>query len=285
MRAPRVMHGKTSKIFHDGAGCSPASPNPFDATRYHSLVIEPESLPDVPRGHREDRGRTRSWACGTTTLPVEGVQFHPESILTTAGKQLLANFLRMAAVTPMTIVEAIARALDTRATSRATRWPRSSAQIMDGEATPAQIGGAAGRAAREGRDRRRGGRRGARDARARDAAARADAERVDRHLRHRRRRRAARSTSRRSRRSWSRRAAACVAKHGNRAQSSQVRARPTCSRRSASRSTPSPRVVARCIATRGIGFLFAPRSTRRRGTSAARARSSACARSSTCSGR
>jgi anthranilate synthase/aminodeoxychorismate synthase-like glutamine amidotransferase len=94
VRAPRVMHGKTSKIFHDEKGLFAGVDNPFVATRYHSLVIEPASMPaalevtaktweDEIMGvrHREHR--------------VEGVQFHPESIMTTAGKQLLANFLRM----------------------------------------------------------------------------------------------------------------------------------------------------------------------------------------------
>ncbi len=97
VRAPRVMHGKTSKIFHDEKGVFAGVENPFVATRYHSLVIAPDSLPDtleVTAKTWEDeimgvrlRGSAR---------PVEGVQFHPESIMTTAGKALLANFLTMA---------------------------------------------------------------------------------------------------------------------------------------------------------------------------------------------
>ena len=92
VRAEQVMHGKTSPVRHDGAGVMAGLPNPFEATRYHSLVVERESLPDVlevtaetPDGvimglrHRE--------------LPIEGVQFHPESILTSVGKELLTNFL------------------------------------------------------------------------------------------------------------------------------------------------------------------------------------------------
>jgi anthranilate synthase component II len=92
VRAARIMHGKTSPIHHDGRGVFTGLPDPFDATRYHSLVIEPESLPAVLERSAwtldgEIMGvRHRS-------LPVEGVQFHPESILTGAGKRLLGNFL------------------------------------------------------------------------------------------------------------------------------------------------------------------------------------------------
>jgi anthranilate synthase/aminodeoxychorismate synthase-like glutamine amidotransferase len=97
VRAPRVMHGKTSKVFHDERGLYAGLENPFVATRYHSLVVAPESMPDtleVTAKTWEDeimgvRGRARG-------VPLEGVQFHPESIMTAVGKQLLANFLRMA---------------------------------------------------------------------------------------------------------------------------------------------------------------------------------------------
>jgi anthranilate synthase component II len=97
VRAPRIMHGKTSMVRHTGAGVMAGLPDPFEATRYHSLVVEPSSLPDVLEVTAEtDDGvimglRHRS-------LPVEGVQFHPESILTGEGKRLLANFLRSAGV-------------------------------------------------------------------------------------------------------------------------------------------------------------------------------------------
>jgi anthranilate synthase/aminodeoxychorismate synthase-like glutamine amidotransferase len=100
VRAPRVMHGKTSKIFHDERGLYAGVDNPFVATRYHSLVIAPESMPaelEVTAKTWEDEimgVRHRGFA--TTRAPLEGVQFHPESIMTTAGKALLANFLRMA---------------------------------------------------------------------------------------------------------------------------------------------------------------------------------------------
>jgi len=93
VRAPELMHGKISPISHDGKGVFAGLPNPFPATRYHSLIVDRESLPECldvsatsPSGlimglrHRE--------------LKVEGVQFHPESIMTSAGKELLANFLR-----------------------------------------------------------------------------------------------------------------------------------------------------------------------------------------------
>jgi anthranilate synthase/aminodeoxychorismate synthase-like glutamine amidotransferase len=98
VRAPRVMHGKVSKIFHDEKGLFEGVGNPFVATRYHSLVIEPASLPEVlevtAKTWEEEIMGVRHKRLGA---PLEGVQFHPESIMTTAGKQLLANFLEMAA--------------------------------------------------------------------------------------------------------------------------------------------------------------------------------------------
>ncbi len=92
VRAARVMHGKTSKIFHDGRGVFTGLPNPFEATRYHSLLIERTSVPEC----LEVTARTADeeiMAVRHKSLPVEGVQFHPESFLTTAGKDLLRNFL------------------------------------------------------------------------------------------------------------------------------------------------------------------------------------------------
>ncbi len=94
VRAPQLMHGKTSEINHDGQTIFAGLPNPFPATRYHSLIVARETLPAcleisattsdgliMGLRHRE--------------MKVEGVQFHPESILTQVGKQLLGNFLRM----------------------------------------------------------------------------------------------------------------------------------------------------------------------------------------------
>ncbi len=94
VQAPTLMHGKTSPIEHDGEGLFAGLPNPFDATRYHSLVVDPPTLPDslvvtattsegVIMGLRH------------RSLPLWGVQFHPESILTPAGKPLLGNFLSL----------------------------------------------------------------------------------------------------------------------------------------------------------------------------------------------
>jgi len=92
VRAARVMHGKTSMIHHDGKGVFAGLPNPFEATRYHSLLIEPASVPDALEvTAKTDEGEIM--AVRHRTLPVEGVQFHPESFLTTAGKDLLANFI------------------------------------------------------------------------------------------------------------------------------------------------------------------------------------------------
>jgi len=102
--APSLMHGKTSMIDHDGKGIFAGLPNPFVATRYHSLTIDPETIPasfevtatsadGVVQGirHRE--------------IAVEGVQFHPESILTVHGKELLANFLKSCGQLPASTLE------------------------------------------------------------------------------------------------------------------------------------------------------------------------------------
>lgn len=92
VRARCIMHGKTSPILHQGAGVFAGLPHPFEATRYHSLVIEPESCPDVLEvTARTDDGEIMG--VRHRELPVEGVQFHPESILTDVGKSLLRNFV------------------------------------------------------------------------------------------------------------------------------------------------------------------------------------------------
>ena len=97
VRAPQVMHGKTSMVRHHDAGVMTGLPNPFEATRYHSLVVERSSLPDVLEVTAEaDDGVIMGLR--HRTLPIEGVQFHPESILTAEGRTLLANFLRAAGV-------------------------------------------------------------------------------------------------------------------------------------------------------------------------------------------
>ena len=92
VHAKQLMHGKTSSIFHKGAGMFRGLPNPFTATRYHSLVIERESLPDCLEitAWTEDG---EIMGVRHKTLAVEGLQFHPESILTEHGHKLLENFL------------------------------------------------------------------------------------------------------------------------------------------------------------------------------------------------
>lgn len=94
VRAASLMHGKTSPIHHDNRGLFAGLANPFDATRYHSLIVERETLPDCLR--------VTAWTAEGEImgmehreLPVWGVQFHPESILTLEGKKLLGNFLKM----------------------------------------------------------------------------------------------------------------------------------------------------------------------------------------------
>jgi anthranilate synthase/aminodeoxychorismate synthase-like glutamine amidotransferase len=94
IRAPYLMHGKVSQVKHDGKTIFDSIDSPFEATRYHSLIVEKESLPPVLEiSATTDDGlimgiRHRDFIC-------EGVQFHPESILTNAGKQILANFLKL----------------------------------------------------------------------------------------------------------------------------------------------------------------------------------------------
>ncbi len=96
VRAGRLMHGKTSPILHDGRTIFRDLPNPFTATRYHSLLVERETLPEC--------FEVSAWTAEGEIMGlrhrsmfVEGVQFHPESILTTSGKQLLQNFLALTA--------------------------------------------------------------------------------------------------------------------------------------------------------------------------------------------
>ena len=92
IRAERLMHGKTSPVFHDGKGVNANMPNPFRATRYHSLLVEKESLPDCLE--------VTSWTEEGEIMGlrhkeyvVEGVQYHPESIMTEQGKKLIENFI------------------------------------------------------------------------------------------------------------------------------------------------------------------------------------------------
>jgi anthranilate synthase/aminodeoxychorismate synthase-like glutamine amidotransferase len=92
VRADRIMHGKTSWIFHDGQGVYRGLSNPFEATRYHSLVIQPGTLPDdLVRVAWTDQGEIMG--VRHKRFPLEGVQFHPESFLTLEGTRLLKNFL------------------------------------------------------------------------------------------------------------------------------------------------------------------------------------------------
>jgi len=92
VRAERLMHGKTSMVHHDGQGVYRGLANPFEATRYHSLIVREDTLPSclVPTAHTPEG---ELMGARHRELPVEGVQFHPESFLTTEGPKLLANFL------------------------------------------------------------------------------------------------------------------------------------------------------------------------------------------------
>ena len=94
VRAEKVMHGKTSQIHHRGSGVFKSLAEPLEATRYHSLIVERDSLPESLEITAEtDRGEIMGLQ--HREFPIHGVQFHPESILTTEGRKLLANFLRI----------------------------------------------------------------------------------------------------------------------------------------------------------------------------------------------
>jgi anthranilate synthase/aminodeoxychorismate synthase-like glutamine amidotransferase len=93
VRAERLMHGKTSPIIHRGKGVFRGLPSPFEGTRYHSLVIRRETLPDCLEVTAETE-QGEIMGVRHRELPVEGVQFHPESVLTEHGKELLRNFVR-----------------------------------------------------------------------------------------------------------------------------------------------------------------------------------------------
>lgn len=115
-RAPELLHGKTSSVVHDDAGVLRGLPNPFTATRYHSLTILPETVPaalEVIGRTGDDRGSSGSggviMAVRHVELPIHGVQFHPESILTEGGHRMLANWLGFCGVAPE---EALVRRLE-----------------------------------------------------------------------------------------------------------------------------------------------------------------------------
>ena len=99
IRAKKLMHGKTSEIQHDGRGVFEHLPKPFTATRYHSLIVEEKDLPEdleVSAWTTEKDGTRTIMGLRHRQYPVEGVQFHPESVLTDAGKKLVENFLAVA---------------------------------------------------------------------------------------------------------------------------------------------------------------------------------------------
>lgn len=96
VRANTLMHGKTSQIYHDGSGLFSDLPSPLTATRYHSLVVEPDSVPECLRITAHTRDDV-IMGLEHKTLPIFGVQFHPESFLTTSGRPMLQNFLNIIA--------------------------------------------------------------------------------------------------------------------------------------------------------------------------------------------
>lgn len=148
-RADRLMHGKTSEVTHDGQGLFLGMPDPFTATRYHSLLVDRDSLPpDLVITAETEEGEIMGLR--HRTLPVWGVQFHPESILTQEGMRLLGNFLDLAGARPPSeaidrdggvagVPEAIAQIAGGRHLHRALARTVIG-QVMEGAASPAQIG-------------------------------------------------------------------------------------------------------------------------------------------------
>ena len=119
LRAGAPMHGKTSRIHHTGAGLFQGLPNPFTATRYHSLVIEPSSLPEslVVTATSEDG---EIMAVQHVEYPVHGVQFHPESVLTEHGYRLIDHFLHGVPAAPRNLPDAADGALLPRSSDEST---------------------------------------------------------------------------------------------------------------------------------------------------------------------
>ena len=98
VRAQHLMHGKTSPVDHDGKGVFAGLPSPLTCTRYHSLIVEEDSLPRelaVTARTSEKNGASVIMGLRHKTLPIEGVQFHPESVLTEGGRQMIRNFMQM----------------------------------------------------------------------------------------------------------------------------------------------------------------------------------------------
>lgn len=105
VRAPQVMHGKTSPMTHDGTGIFAGLPSPFEATRYHSLIVREDDLPACfAINARSPEGLIMGMR--HKTLPLHGVQFHPESIATEHGHAMLANFMRIAGMEPRSLERA-----------------------------------------------------------------------------------------------------------------------------------------------------------------------------------
>ncbi|HTM85898.1 MAG TPA: aminodeoxychorismate/anthranilate synthase component II [Mycobacterium sp.] len=124
-RAPELVHGKTSSIYHTNTGVLRGLPDPFTATRYHSLTIMPETLPPVLQVTARTRGGV-IMGVGHRELPIHGIQFHPESILTEGGHRMLANWLTCCG---QTTDEAVLRQLEAQvvATMRPAITDRTSA--------------------------------------------------------------------------------------------------------------------------------------------------------------
>ena len=287
VRAPTLVHGEASEVTHDGAGLLEGMPPSFMAARYHSLAVDPATLPPELRVTAMSEVDGVVMGIRHVALPLEGVQFHPESVLTPRGpapaRQLPAPGRGGRGGAPRRRSGSFAtRAGDGRdgrrrgrcsERVRAAHGERSSsagvdgrtlsmddahrrwASVMDGEATPAQLAALLMGAAHARRDGRRAGR--VRDGDARARRPRRGARRARSTSSAPAATAAARSTSRRPPR-WSWPRPACPSPSTATARSPRRPARPTCSRRSASGSTTTRRRRRRALRDVGFAFLFAP---------------------------
>ena len=279
---PTLVHGEATEVTHDGAGLLEGMPPSFMAARYHSLAVDPATLPPELRVTAMSEVDRVIMGIRHVSLPLEGVQFHPESVLTPQGPHLLANFLRRPARARRRVLDdahrlvrdrragraGAGRRRDERARPRRARDDRRGRDAVDrtrrtrrdgrgdgrrGDAGPA--GGPADGPADARRDRRRAGRVRHGDARAgRRGSTRRTARSTSSGPAATA---AARSTSRRRRR-WSRPRPACRSPSTATGRSPRGRARPTSSMRSASGSTTTRRRPARRLRELGFAFLFAP---------------------------
>jgi anthranilate synthase/aminodeoxychorismate synthase-like glutamine amidotransferase len=137
VRAPTLVHGEASDVHHDGEGLLAGMPQDFPAARYHSLCVDPATLPDELYVTATSPDDGVVMGLRHRTLPIEGVQFHPESVLTPDGPHLLANFLRLAGEGEASLLDAATGSFATRGMTVAAETAGSGAAGTDAEHVPA----------------------------------------------------------------------------------------------------------------------------------------------------